>query len=118
MGRTAIRQLTRGLIVHCPESGMHGTWRASISIAHEPPAESRAVRIHSSFSVYQPGESVEIGTVDIRNRGETYAVFRPDGNVEAAARLGMQAIHFRDAGQLRRELAGRGVAIAAAEAAR
>lgn len=39
-------------------------------------------------------------------------------NVEAAARLGMQAIHFRDAGQLRRELAGRGVAIAAAEAAR
>ena len=43
-------------------------------------------------------------------------------NADAAARLGMHAIHFRDAGQLRRELARLGVAIAvtgpAAEAAR
>lgn len=43
-------------------------------------------------------------------------------NAEAAARLGMHAIHFRDADQLRRELARLGVAIAvtepAAEAAR
>lgn len=40
------------------------------------------------------------------------------GNVEAAARLGMHAIHFRDATQLRGELARLGVAPPATEPAR
>jgi putative hydrolase of the HAD superfamily len=67
------------------------------------------------LGVRKPGEAIYRLSLEITQRAPEECIFVDDrpGNLEVPARIGMRAIQFKDAAQLRSELASHGVLVTA-----
>jgi len=79
-------------------------------------ARNFAIFLSSCYlGVRKPGEAIYRLALEITQRAPEECIFVDDrpGNLEAPARIGMRAIQFKNAAQLRTELAAHGVLVTA-----